>query len=164
MQHKVLHQRHGTGPLIVPKWYSSTHTGPGCKGVPHSRVDSWRRKTGAWQTGALPGAHMLDTTMGCEIAILSPPAGGRPRGSKESDSDFVDDQDEPEEMAVEQSSRVPVTPSVHQTTLSSFRIKANPNNVACQLLEPLSSPKNNCRSALQLEAGTQGNSRRSSRS
>ena len=56
-------------------------------------------------------------------------------GSKENDDDFVDDQDEPEEMAVEQSSQVPVTPSVHQTTLSSFRIKANPTNVACQLLE-----------------------------
>ena len=51
------------------------------------------------------------------------------------DDDFVDDQDEPEEMAVEQSSQVPVTPSVHQTTLSSLRIKANPTNVACQLLE-----------------------------
>ena len=38
-------------------------------------------------------------------------------------------------MAVEQSSQVPVTPSVHQTTLSSFMIKANPTNVACQLLE-----------------------------
>ena len=51
------------------------------------------------------------------------------------DDDFVDDQGEPEEMAVEQSSQVPVTPSVHQTTLSSLRIKANPTNVACQLLE-----------------------------
>ena len=56
-------------------------------------------------------------------------------GTDKDDDDFVDDQDEPEEMAVEQSSQVPVTPSVHQTTLSSFRIKANPTNVACQLLE-----------------------------
>ena len=53
----------------------------------------------------------------------------------DTDNDASYDQDEPEEMAVEQSSQVPVTPSVHQTTLSSLRIKANPTNVACQLLE-----------------------------
>ena len=74
-------------------------------------------------------AHRVVYFQGKEKRMRTYPLAG------DTDNDASYDQDEPEEMAVEQSSQVPVTPSVHQTTLSSFRIKANPTNVACQLLE-----------------------------
>ena len=79
-------------------------------------------------------ACRVSNIRGTECRLRRYPQAG---DTDKNDDDFVDDQDEPEEMAVEQSSQVPVTrtPSVHQTTLSSFRIKANPTNVACQLLE-----------------------------
>ena len=74
-------------------------------------------------------AHRVVYFQGKEKRMRTCPLAG------DTDNDASYDQDEPEEMAVEQSSQVPVTPSVHQTTLSSLRIKANPTNVACQLLE-----------------------------
>ena len=74
-------------------------------------------------------AHRVVYFQGKEKRMRTYPLAG------DTDNDASYDQDEPEEMAVEQSSQVPVTPSVHQTTLSSLRIKANPTNVACQLLE-----------------------------
>ena len=61
-------------------------------------------------------AHRMVCFQGKEKRMRTYPLAG------DTDNDASYDQDEPEEMAVEQSSQVPVTPSVHQTTLSSFRI------------------------------------------